>query len=156
MKISKFSDWMTIATNIAVVAGIIALAIEVSQNTKQLRAQASYNLLQNRVEIRSGVTHDPELAEFWLRMKSEQPLSEVDALRALAHAETVLLKWHWEYSQYVDGSLSLDELPVQAYRAAWRGVGWANFKGFPGAWPSLKGQFRPDFVAWMEANVINQ
>ena len=156
MKSSSFSEWLTIATNVAVVAGIIALAIEVSQNTKQMRAQASYNLLQNRVEIRSGVIQDPELAEFWLRIKSGQPLSEVDALRAHAVAQQALLKWHWEYSQYVDGNLSAEEIPVRAYRAAWRGVGWANFNGFQEAWLSLKDQLRPDFVAWMEANVINQ
>ena len=156
MNNTKFGQWLTIATNLAVVAGIIALAFEVSQNTKQMRAQASYNLLQNRVEIRSGVVDNPELAEFWARVQAGELLSAADSKRVQAHAEQAILKWHWEYGQYVDGSLLLGDLPVPAYREAYRGEGWANSPGFPEAWRKMKSQLRPDFVNWMEEYVTNQ
>jgi hypothetical protein len=156
MNKNKFGEWLTIATNLAVVAGIVALAFEVNQNTKQMRAQASFNLLQNRVQIRSGVVENPEIAEFWVRVQSGEPLSAVDARRVQAHAEQAILKWHWEYGQYVDGSLSLSELPVEAFREAYRGDGWGKSPGFPDAWRRMKSQLRPDFVDWMEANVTNQ
>ena len=121
-----------------------------------MRAQASYNLLQNRVEIRSGVVNSPELAEFWVRVQIGDTLSAVDSKRIQAHAEQGILKWHWEYGQYVDGNLSLAELPVDAYRASYRGGGWGKSPGFPEAWRLMKGQLRPDFVVWMETNVTNQ
>ncbi len=92
MNKNKFGEWLTIATNIAVVAGIVALAFEVNQNTKQMRAQASFNLLQNRVQIRSGVVENPEIAEFWVRVQSGEPLSAIDARRVQAHAEQAILK----------------------------------------------------------------
>ncbi len=156
MKNDKFGQWLTVATNLAVVAGIIALAFEVSQNTKQLRAQASYNLLLNRLQVRSEVVNNPEIAEFWSRVQNEDALSTADQKRIQAHSEQAILKWHWEYGQYADGNLSLAELPVGAYRAAFRGDGWGNSPGFPEAWRSMKDNLRPDFVAWMETNVTNE
>jgi len=156
MNRNKFGEWLAIGTNVAVVAGIIALAFEVSQNTKQLRAQASYNLLQNRAEARSEIVNNPELAEFWTRIESDDSITAADMMRIQASAEVAILKWHWEYSQYIDGNLSLTELPVNAYRLAYRGDYGVRLSGLPEAWLSLKDQLRPDFVAWMEANVTNR
>lgn len=156
MNKNKFGEWLGIGTNIAVVAGIVALAFEVSQNTKQLRAQASYNLLQNRLEARSEIVNNPEISEFWTRIESGDSITPADTMRIQASAEAALLKWHWEFSQYVDGNLSLTELPLNAYRLAYRGEYGVWLSGIPEAWLSLKDQLRPDFVAWMEANVTNQ
>ena len=155
MNKNKFAEWLDIGTNIAVVAGIVALAFEVSQNTKQLRAQASYNLLQNRLEVRTEIANNPEISEFWTRIESGDSITPADTMRIKASAEAALLKWHWEFSQYVDGNLSLTELPVNAYRSAYRGEYGVWLSGIPEAWLSLKDQLRPDFVAWMEANVTN-
>ena len=156
MKNDKFGEWLTVATNLAVVAGIIALAFEVSQNTRQLRAQASYNLLLNRIDARSEIVNNPELAEFWSRIESGDSITSADMRRVRASAEVAILKWHWEYGQYIDGSLSLTELPVSAYRASYRGEYDVRLSGIPEAWLSIKDQLRPDFVAWMEANVTNE
>lgn len=156
MNISKMAEWLTIATNIAVLAGIGALVYEINQNTKQLRAQASYNLLLNRSETRTDLLNNSELADFWTRLDSGSPPTAADIIRIEASAERALLKWQWEYGQYVDGNLSLTDLPVSAYRAAYRGDYNVSLSGLPDAWLNLKGGFRPDFVAWMESNVINQ
>ena len=155
MNTSKIGDWLTIATNVAVLAGIAALAYEIGQNTRQLRAQASYNLMLNRTEARSDIVNNPEIAEFWARVESGGPITAADTMRIKASAEVAILKWHWEYGQYVDGSLSLGELPVDAYRSAYNGGYGVRLSGIPEAWLSLKHQLRPDFVDWMEANVTN-
>jgi len=156
MSTSKIGEWLTIATNVAVLAGIVALVFEIGQNTKQLRAQASHNLLLNRIDLRSEIANNPEFAEFWTRVEDGDSLTPADMARIRATSEVAILKWHWEYSQYVDGNLSLAELPKSAYRAAYRGDYNATMSGIPEAWLSLKGQLRPDFVDWMEANVTNQ
>ena len=156
MNTSKIGQWLTIATNIAVLAGIVALGYEIGQNTRQLRAQASYNLMLNRTEPRSEILNNPEIAEFWTRVESGDSLTAADMMRIQASAEVAILKWHWEYGQYIDGSLSLPELPVNAYRSSYRGDYGVRLSGIPEAWLSLKDQLRPDFVAWMEANVTNQ
>ena len=81
MNTNKIGEWLTIATNIAVLAGIVALAYEIGQNTRQLRAQASYNLLLNRTEARSEVVNNPEIAEFWTRVENGDALTEADMMR---------------------------------------------------------------------------
>ena len=140
MTTNKIGEWLTIATNIAVLAGIVALAYEIGQNTRQLRAQ----------------DHRLPFPIFKLtRVKNGDSLTEADVMRIRASAEVAILKWHWEYGQFIDGSLSLTELPVNAYRAAYRGDYGVRLTGIPEAWLSLKDQLRPDFVAWMEANVVN-
>lgn len=156
MSTSKIGEWLTIATNIAVLAGIVALVFEIGQNTKQLRAEASHNLLLNRIDVRSDVVNNSELAEFWTRVENGDSLTAADMKRIQASAEVAILKWHWEYSQYIDGNLSLTELPVNAYRSAYRGNYNVRMSGIPEAWLSIKDQLRPDFVDWMEANVTNQ
>ena len=156
MNTKKIGEWLTIATNIAVLAGIGALVYEISQNTKQLRAQASYNLLVNRSEARIGILNNPEIAEFWARLGSGDSRTPAEMMRIEASAELTILKWQWEYGQYVDGNLSLAELPVSAYRAAYRGDYGVRLTGLPDAWIKLKDGLRPDFVDWVESNIINQ
>ena len=106
--------------------------------------------------MRSEIAKNPEIAEFFAKIESGDPLTAADMRRIRAQAEVVILKWHWEYIQYIDGSLSLSELPVNAYRSAYRGDYGLSLSGIPEAWLSLKDQLRPDFVTWMEANVTNQ
>jgi hypothetical protein len=156
VNISKLSEWLTISTNIAVLAGIFALAYEISQNTKQLRAQASYNMLLNRSEARNDIVNNVELAEFWAKVENGEHPTEVDMIRIRASAEITILKWQWEYGQYMDGNLSIDELPVRAYRTAYRGDYSAQLSGLPDAWLKLRDDLRPDFAEWMEINVIKQ
>ncbi len=155
MNTNKIGEWLTIATNIAVLAGIVALVYEISQNTNQMRAQASYNMLLNRSAARSEVLNNPELAEFWARIERGESLTVADTMRIQASAELAVLKWQWEYGQYVDGNLTLAELPVSVYRAAYHGEYNIRLSGLPGAWLLLKDGLRPDFVAWMESNIIN-
>jgi hypothetical protein len=60
-----FGQTITMLANVGVIAGIVFLAFELCQNNSLLRAQASYNLLQNRIEYRGDIVRDPEFAEFW-------------------------------------------------------------------------------------------
>ena len=47
MRSEQLNDWLTLAANLAVLAGIIFLAIEISQNTDMMRTQIN----QSRAEL---------------------------------------------------------------------------------------------------------
>ena len=47
MRSEQLNDWLTLAANLAVLAGIIFLVIEISQNTDMMRAQIN----QSRAEL---------------------------------------------------------------------------------------------------------
>jgi hypothetical protein len=148
---------LAIIANLGVVAGIVLLAYELNQNNSLLRAQASYSLLLNRTESRNSLVNaSEEVADFWLRVSSNAPLTATDELRLTAWVEMTFLKWQYEYGQFLDGNLSEAELPLEGYRAAFRGEGFANIRIFPEVWRSLRAQLRPDFVRWIETNVVSQ
>jgi len=143
MKKIDFGQTIGILANVGVIAGIVFLALELSQNNKLLRAQSGYNMYQNRASYREAIFHDPELAEFYYRLteiKSADELSPVERLRARMEIERRFLSWQWEYSQIVDGNLSPEEFR------------WRLAKDGPirDEWERFKRGLRPDFVDWFE------
>jgi hypothetical protein len=148
---------VTVLANLGVIAGIVLLAYELDQNNRLLRAQASYELFSNRVGIRRELANaSDQVAGFWVRVNSRAPLTATDELRLTAFVESIFLSLEFEYIQTIEGNLDESELPVEAYRAAYRGRGFANIGVLPDVWLRLRSTLRPDFVEWMEANVINE
>jgi hypothetical protein len=151
----RLNNWLAVLTNLTVIAGVFFLAYEIHQNTIQLRSQASYNLLQNRTLNAQLFLSNDELLYSWMRARSGEALTEADNARMVILARKAILNWHWEWGQYVDGNLSHDELPVRAFRRTFHSGYGPNINPFPDAWEVLSKSVQPEFVDWMEANVIN-
>jgi hypothetical protein len=146
---------VTILANIGVIAGIVFLGFELEQNNNLLRAQASYNLLQDRIFYREAGMNDPEVAEFWVRAKSGNPLSAVDEQRLRFFAEILIVQWQNEHGQYAEGNLAEDELPVNGWRAYIHGEEFGHAPIFNDVWGSMRPRLRSDFVQFFEENVAN-
>ena len=147
MKKIDTGQMIAVLANVGVIAGIAFLAFELRQNNSLLRAQASFNLLQNRIEYRTDIVRDPEFAEFWAENLAGGRVSATQ-LRVLMHVQRTFLNWQYEYGQYLDGHLAEGEFSVTALRNAF-GDGQVR-----GTWELFKEQLRPDFVQWMEENVV--
>jgi hypothetical protein len=135
-----------VLANVGVIAGIVFLGLELRQNNSLLRAEASYNLLQNRVGYRADIVRDAEFAEFWARTFALNAPS-TDQLRMAMPVERTMLNLQFEYGQYVDGNLADGEFSMAAVR---------NVFSDPVArrvWEDFRNQLRPDFVEWVEENV---
>jgi len=156
MKKLDLGEIISIVANLGVIASIGFLAFQLEQNNRLLRAQASFNLLENRARVRDIVVDGSEAAEFWTRVNSRTPLSAADEFRLIAFVQRILLNWQFEYGQYVDGNLSESELPIEAYVAAFEGQGFARILIFQEVWESFKDELRPEFIQWMEENVVNR
>ena len=154
MKKIELGQTITILANIGVIAGIVFLALELQQNNRLLSAQAEYNMLQNRQT--RVITQDAELAEFWFKVNSGAELNGVERLRVDAYIVDALQNWEWEYAQYQAGDLDRDDLPVTAWRNAFRGQGLRRLDRYPVVWESLKAGFDPEFVEFIEESVIKQ
>lgn len=156
MKKIELGQAVSILANVGVIAGIIFLALELQQNNSLLLAQASYNFLGNRSEARRQVISDAEVAAFWARINNGAPLSVEDEFRLISFVELVFLNWQFEYGQYVDGNLTDADALIDVYRIAYEGGGFARIRIFPEVWRSYREQLRPDFVRWMEENVVSR
>lgn len=153
MKNADWSKWSAIAEILSAIAIVITLlylsvqtrylAVQTDQNNELLRAQAGFNMLQNRVVGREEIYRNPELAEFRIRVsqaRSWADLSAADALRMRSELQRQFLTTQWEYSQIIDGNLDLEEF---VFRLDERGPEREE-------WERFKASLRPDFVEWME------
>jgi len=68
---SKINDRLTLLTNIAVVAGIVFLAVEIRQNNEFLQSEARYHLLTNIIEAVTDSYTNETLMSAWLKVESD-------------------------------------------------------------------------------------
>ncbi len=111
MQNSRINDWLTLIANIAVVGGIVFLAIEIRQNNELLRSESRQTLVANDV---TSLTANIENADVFARLVSGEDLSADDQLRLSFMFMLDLRNREFEYFQYTNGLL--DEETWLAYR----------------------------------------
>ncbi len=111
MNNSKINDWLTLIANVAVVGGIVFLAIEISQNTELLRSESRQTLVANDV---TSLTANIENADVFAKLVSGGELSAEDQLRLSFMYMLDLRNREFEYFQYTNGLL--DREAWLAYR----------------------------------------
>lgn len=70
--------WLALLANLGVLAGLIFVGLEIRQNTKQLRADASHSITAMVNELNADAYGDPTLLDLLLR--GEQDLSLLSEL----------------------------------------------------------------------------
>ncbi len=132
---------------IAVVSTLFYLAIQIRQSTVVAREQAHYHMLENQVSYLDRIATDRE----FVRTAYGKDLSEdeIDSLQHEMLTQSVLFKWNWEYLRAQEGLYSKKDIPIAGYR--WH----FTAAGFDQHWSSMKDRFDPDFVEFMEEEVIS-
>jgi hypothetical protein len=111
MSNSKIHEWLSLVANIAVVGGIIFLAIEISQNSELLRSESRQALIANDV---TSLTANLENMDVFAKLVSGDALTAEEQLRLSFMYTLDLRNREFEYFQYVNGLL--DEASWLAYR----------------------------------------
>ncbi len=139
-----------IIANVGVLLGIILLAYEVNQNNQLLAAESrATHMLIRGDEFRQRAS-DEGLMKLRLKFLENGNLSQDELWRLESDASSLFTKWEWEFEQYLDGAL--EAIPIRGYvqdisRFPHLLTTWQN---------SGNTAFTPDFVAFMEENVISQ
>lgn len=111
MKSSRVNEWLTLIANIAVVGGIIFLAIEVRQNNELLRSESRQTLVTNDL---ASLEANFQNADVFAKLIAESEMSAEDQLRLSFMFALDLRNREFEYFQYINGLL--DEQTWLAYR----------------------------------------
>lgn len=111
MNSSKVNEWLTLIANVAVVGGIIFLAIEIRQNNELLRSESRQALVTNDV---ASLAANFQNADVFAKLVSESEMSAEDQLRLSFMFALDLRNREFEYFQYINGLL--DEQTWLAYR----------------------------------------
>ena len=149
MNSSKINDWLTLVANIAVVGGIVFLAIEVRQNNELLRSESRQALVTNDV---ASLAANFQNADVFAKLVSESEMSAEDQLRLSFMFALDLRNREFEYFQYINGLL--DEQTWLAYRhvilidhSAGLGRTWWNEVG--------RGIVDPDFAKLVDELLVD-
>ena len=151
MKLEKINPWITMATNIGVLVGIVLLLLEVNQNTTALEIQADDANFSQWTELNRLVAGSTELAEIVVRGNVD--LTSLDSVEEL------------QYGHYQINYLNVIE---HSFRAAQRGIGVDGEEVYaavladnlenPGAraiYENYKNFFGEDFIAWAD-QILNE
>ncbi|MDH3416217.1 MAG: hypothetical protein OEM64_07920 [Gammaproteobacteria bacterium] len=107
MEMERLNAWMTVAGNIAVLLGLVAVAVEINTNTNALHVQIEENSFAMQQERASAVAGNTDLQALYVKSllnPSEMNPSEVWGAVAILGLQVTSL--NRSYLLYKDGMLS--------------------------------------------------
>jgi len=156
MKVDRLNQWLTLAANLGVLAGILLVVFELGQNRDELaqnrqmiRAQTRNEVAVQLVNLMSQVASDPELASILNRAWSGEELSAREVVQ-FNHRTIAMLRYfenvHYQYRQGL-----YDESEFATQQEAWRDflanrstvVFWCGYRH------TLSAEFRVAFESLM-------
>ena len=111
MTTSRLNEWLTLLTNVAVVAGIVFLAWEIQQNNDLLKSESRQALISND---QTSLLVALENVDIFQKLGQKEPLSAEDQYRLSFIYIVDLRNREFEYFQYENGLL--DEETWVSYR----------------------------------------
>jgi hypothetical protein len=148
MASEKLNRWLTLVANFAVVAGIVFLAVELQQNTHQLRLQ-SYQAWQGANTDINMTIADPELSAIVARGHTDSRNLSKDEYIAYAMYHMSLLQMAQStHYLYLQGALDEELWESEMDRAA----GILTLNGVRQWWDAGgRTQLAPGFVSYIES-----
>ena len=148
MKNSQISEWLTLFANLAVVAGIIFLAIEVSQNTAMIEAQMSQGRAETAMDQAESLYNSDHLPEIFLVMEQEQPLTDLQRVRFTAYLRAFNRNQDNLLHQFEQGFLGATTLR-SVLDAVWAEL--ARKKAAREIWENTKVSYSDEYVALVDS-----
>ena len=138
--------------NVSVIVGIAFLALQLQQNSALLAAQARAARAQVRFDSTTLVLNNPELLQAGFKDINGQPLTETEKFFLNLDAQRSLASWQYFYGEFREGLIESDDVPVENWRYVFR------------IRPAMQNEWkrkevlglRPDFVQWMEENIVEE
>jgi len=143
----KANHWLVLVANIAVIAGIVFLAVELRQNTKQLELQSYQSWVAANMELNIAIS-DPLLSAIVSRghPDSANLTSESAIAYAMFHMSMLQMAQSMNYL-YLEGSLDKELWESEMDRAA----GILSIPGVRQWWDAGgRTQLAPSFVEFLE------
>ena len=120
MNSETLTKWIALGANIGVIAGIIFLGFEISQNNELLAVQVNLAQLSVQRERRSRVIENVDrLAETVVKDRDGVEISETDVMRLSLHYLDTIDSWEWEFREYQAGRMTADVMDIDNWRTMW-------------------------------------
>lgn len=126
MDANTLNQWLTLAANFGVLAGIIFLAIEVRQNSRNLAAQVRATFFSSLADTWRIPAENSELTELMAKDADDEELTQAEKWQVQSFWTNVLMALEWGFKElprdeFMRGldfqKYTYDMFP--AYRTAW-------------------------------------
>jgi hypothetical protein len=157
MKVS-FGQIVEIIASLGVIAGLVFLGLEIQQNNELLETE----IVSTRQAIRAQdfllPVEYPELGQALIDSHNGKELTQYQTLILNRVKSTMLFNWQFIHAEFMKGRIDEDGLPIRVWRRAFRGEGTSESDYWPDMteyWEENHDAFDPQFVAWMEENIVS-
>jgi len=140
------NQWLTLVANIGVLTGIIFLAIEVRQNSKNLAAQVRATFFSSVADTWRIPAENSELTNVMARDAKNEQLEQAESWQVQAFWTRVQMALEWGYKE-LPRSEFLRGLPFQK-------VTYDMFPSYRLAWNQRELFFDRQFYQYMNDNVF--
>jgi len=140
--------WLTLGANIAVLAGIVLLIVELDQNRQQMRAQTRHELAMGIVDLLQIPAANPQLAEVLFRAKAGAALTPTEMFQFELRTNALFRYWEDVHYQYRLGLY--DDVEFIKQRDAWRASIGSSVLA-QAYWCRVRLLYSPEFMAAMDA-----
>ncbi len=158
MDLDRTNRWLTLATNLGVIGGIVFLAIEIGQNQASLEEANRINLLNARTtevqqynDFRTVVAQDKELSEIWTKGNSDDALDPSETARF----DLLCKNYLWLGVTMYERSIVLGRAATAQGQVRLRGQHLHDKPGFRRCWDSnratVSGYGFSDYIEAVEA-----
>lgn len=116
MNLDNLNRWLTLISNIAVLTGIVFLAIELQQNNLIAKAQTRSAITQTSVE-NTRLFQDPMSISAFTKLRNNEEVTQEEEMWLGLAFGAEFKAWQNIYYQYQVGLF--DEADLEAYRVTW-------------------------------------
>lgn len=146
-KPSKLNERLTLFANLAVVVGIIFLALEMRQNTNMMQAQIRDSITTKQMTLTEWIGTDSAVASIFRRGNNGLELNEDERIMYDFLVNGMFREWENSQYQYRRGLYSSEE--YESRRGRWQRE--MARPGFRDVWPRVSELFAPDFRAVIDS-----
>jgi len=147
MDTRRLMRWLTLGANLAVVAGIVLLIMELEQNRQQMRAQTRHELAMGIVDLLQTLATNEQLADVFARALADQPLAPTERFQFRLRTNALFRYWEDVHYQYRLGLY--DEVEFERQRDAWK-ASMSKSRLAVDYWCEVRSLYSPEFMAEMD------
>ncbi|MBC2839853.1 hypothetical protein [Robiginitalea sp. SC105] len=148
MDVGTINQWASLIANLGVLIGIIFLAMELRQNTKNLAAQARATYFSSLADTFRIPAENISLTEAMAKDQSGKELTQAERWQVMAFWTRVQTTVEWGYKE-LPRSEFLHSLPFQK-------ITYDMMPLYRASWQERESLFDPTFYGFMMKNVFDK
>ncbi len=134
--------------NLGVIAGIVFLAVEISQNNDELASQSRNTLYQMRADLQEAYIYNRGgIADLDGKAARGEPLTQIEQGRLGSRRSHILQTLEYMFQEDREGTMK---------SAGWVAIVFGNDPDLSEVWDRSRGIRDPEFVEWFEESVMPQ